>query len=108
MHDRRQQQMRDADELLFSGPEKVGFAKGLFLGRFVADAVLPYPRLRADESQEVEAAVADVRDFMETHHDAAATDRQADVPRTTVDGLARLGVLGMAAPREYGGRGFSQ
>ena len=35
-------------------------------------------------------------------------DREADIPREVIDGLAELGVLGMTAPTEFGGRGFSQ
>jgi alkylation response protein AidB-like acyl-CoA dehydrogenase len=40
--------------------------------------------------------------------DPARIDREADIPREVIDGLARLGVLGMTAPRELGGQGFSQ
>src|SRR5207244_13103319 len=40
--------------------------------------------------------------------DAALIDRIADIPAEMVAGLAELGVLGMTAPKEYGGRGFSQ
>ena len=35
-------------------------------------------------------------------------DREADIPRHVIDGLGRVGVLGMTAPKEFGGRGFSQ
>ena len=52
--------------------------------------------------------MAAVREFADTHIDAAAIDREADIPRSVIDGLADLGVLGMAAPVEWGGRGFSQ
>src|SRR5438105_14382721 len=36
------------------------------------------------------------------------TDRNADIPRHLIDGVARTGVLGRTAAREFGGRGFSQ
>ncbi len=49
-----------------------------------------------------------MRAFADTHIDAAAIDRDADIPRSVIDGLAELGVMGMAAPPELGGRGFSQ
>jgi acyl-CoA dehydrogenase family protein 9 len=104
----REEQIRQAEELLFSGPQEIGFAKGLFLGRFVADAILPYPQVPEAQRAEVEAAVAEVRRFVDERLDPAAIDRQADIPRSTIDELGRLGVLGMAAPREYGGRGFGQ
>jgi acyl-CoA dehydrogenase family protein 9 len=104
----RQRQMRQAEELLFSGPPRSGFVKALFRGEFRGAALFPYPELAPAERAEVEASVAAVRQFAAAHIDAAAIDRQADIPRSVIDGLGRLGVLGMAAPREYGGRGISQ
>jgi len=104
----RQQQMRQAEELLFAGPQKLGFAKGLFLGRFVAPWVMPYPQLPVGQRDQVERTVADVRRFLEREVDPAAIDRQADIPREVIEGLGRLGVLGMTAPVEVGGHGFSQ
>jgi alkylation response protein AidB-like acyl-CoA dehydrogenase len=102
------QQKKQAEELLFSGPQALGFAKGLFFGHFQARLVFPYPELTPQERPEVEKAVAEVRRFCEEHIDAAAIDRDADIPPDVVVGLGRLGVLGMTAPKEYGGRGFSQ
>ena len=49
-----------------------------------------------------------MRRFADEHIDAAAIDRDADIPPAVIDGLGKLGVLGMTAPTEYGGRGFSQ
>ena len=43
-----------------------------------------------------------------TISDAAAIDRDADIHPSVIQGLADLGVLGMAAPKEWGGRAFSQ
>jgi alkylation response protein AidB-like acyl-CoA dehydrogenase len=105
---RREKQVRDAEELLFAGPQKLGVAKGLFLGRFVADWVMPYPSLPPAEEKMVNRSVTEVREFLDKHLDAAAIDRQADIPPDVIKGLARLGVLGMTAPVEIGGRGFSQ
>src|SRR4051794_2215826 len=103
-----EQQKQQAEELLFSGPQKLGFAKSLFFGHFNAPLVFPYPQLPAAEQAVVDAAVAEVRRFAEEHIDAAAIDRNADIPPEVVRGLGDLGVLGMTAPREHGGRGFSQ
>src|SRR5436309_8470044 len=106
--ERREKQVRDAEELLFAGPQKLGVAKGLFLGRFVADWVMPYPKIGPEESDKVERSLTELRHFLDEYLDPAAIDRQADIPREVIDGLARLGVLGMTAPVEVGGRGFSQ
>ena len=104
----RAQQVRATEELLFTGAQQPGLAKGLFLGRFLADRVMPYPVLAAAEHARLEDTLAPLRAFLDTHLDAAAVDRQADIPRAVIDGLAGLGVFGMTAPASVGGGGFSQ
>ena len=104
----RQKEIQQAEELLFAGPQALGFAKGLFQGHFVADWVMPYPRIREAEKAELDHTLAELRKFLNADLDPAEIDRQADIPRTVIDGLGRIGVLGMTAPKEYGGRGFSQ
>lgn len=104
----REKQMQQAEEILGSLPQKSGVAKGLFQGEFVADWVFPYPQLSAAQLRDVEAAVAGLTQFCDAHLDPAVIDRTADIPREVIDGLGRLGVLGMTAPRELGGQGFSQ
>jgi alkylation response protein AidB-like acyl-CoA dehydrogenase len=104
----RQKEMQQAEELLFSGRQELGFAKGLFLGNFVADWVMPYPRLDSAKQMELETALTEVREMLDRELDPNWIDRNADIPRNLIDGLARTGVLGMTAPREVGGRGFSQ
>ena len=42
--------------------------------------------------------LAKLRAFLDEHLDPAAIDRNADIPRPVIDGLARLGVFGMTAP----------
>lgn len=100
----RERQLRQAEEILFSVPQRMGFAKALFRGEFRAETLFPYPV----PCPEADEAVAAVRRFADEHIDAAAIDREADIPREVIKGLADLGVLGMTAPAEYGGRGFSQ
>ena len=102
------QQRKQAEELLFSGPQTLGFAKGLFFGHFNAPLLFPYPTLSREQHEETARAVAEVRRYCDEHIDAAAIDRNAEIPPDVVAGLARLGVLGMTAPKDYGGRGFSQ
>jgi acyl-CoA dehydrogenase family protein 9 len=104
----RARQVRQAEELLFSGPARAGFAKALFRGEYRGDVLFPYPELPAAEQARVDEAVQAVRRFADDHIDAAAIDRQCDIPASVVQGLAKLGVLGMTAPAEFGGRGFSQ
>jgi alkylation response protein AidB-like acyl-CoA dehydrogenase len=104
----REKQIRDAEELLFTGPQKLGIAKGFFLGRFVADWVMPFPTVPPKEQADLNDSLARLRAFLDEHLDPAAIDRQADIPPEVIDGLARLGVFGMTAPQDVGGRGLSQ
>src|ERR1051326_7887232 len=92
-----EKQKQQVEEML-AGPERLGFAKSIFFGRFKGDLLFPYPTLPADKLREAEQAVAKVRDFVEKHIDAAAIDREEEIPRSVIDGLGQLGVLGMTAP----------
>lgn len=103
-----EQQKKEAEELLFSGPQTLGFGKAIFFGHFNASQVFPYPEICPDERATAAQAVAEVRRFVAEKLDAAAIDRNADIPPEVIAGLAQIGVLGMTAPAEYGGRGFSQ
>src|SRR6266403_90819 len=104
----RQKEIQQAEELLFAGPQALGFAKGLFQGHFVADWVMPYPRIPAAQQDELDGVLTELRQFLDEHLDPAEVDRKADIPRSVIDGLGRVGVLGLTAPKEYGGHGFSQ
>lgn len=104
----QQKQLQQAEELLFSGPQKAGFAKELFFGRFLAGAMLPYPQLSPAEHELGTQAVAEVRAFAEQHIDPAKIDQECDISADVIHGLGRLGVLGMAVSPQHGGRGFSQ
>ena len=103
-----EQQKQAAEELLFSGPQTLGFAKGLFFGHFNAALLNPYPQVAIDEQSHVNEKVDEVRRYCEEHIDPVAIDRNAEIPADVVAGLGRLGVLGATAPREVGGLGLSQ
>src|SRR5438552_8937145 len=104
----RRKEMQQAEELLFTGPQALGFVKGLFQGHFVSDWVMPYPRIGAAEQPEIDKALGELRKFLDEHLDAPEIDRHADIPRDVTDGLGRVGVLGATAPEEVGGNGFTQ
>ena len=101
----RARQMAQAEELLFSEPPRESFAKALFRGEFHAAGLFPYPTLSPAEKAETDEAVAKVRAFVDVRVDPAAIDRDADIPSAIIEGLANLGVLGMTAPKEFGGAG---
>src|SRR5205814_9396771 len=104
----RQKEIQQAEELLFTGPQALGFVKGLFQGHFVSDWVMPYPRIPAAQQTELNRTLKELREFLDAKLDAVAIDRNADIPRELIDGLGRVGVLGMTEPAEYGGGGFME
>ncbi len=106
--EREQEQIRQAEELLFSGPQLRSAAKELFWGRFPADLFRSYPRISIADQPRVDASLAELKTFCDEHLHPDTIDRQADIPREVINGLGRLGVLGMTAPESIGGRGFSQ
>ena len=89
----RQKEIQQAEELLFAGPQALGFAKGLFAGHFVSDWVMPYPHIPAAQQAELDDALTELRKFLDEHLDPAEIDRQADIPRDVIDGLGRVGVV---------------
>ncbi len=106
--DQQQKEIREAEQWLFTGEQRLGLAKGLFFGRFIADWVMPYPKMPEEQQARLDAVLPELRTFLDEVLDPVAIDRQADIPREVIDGLGRLGVLGMTAPGEFGGRDFSQ
>lgn len=103
-----EQQKKQAEELLFSGPETLGLVKGLFFGHFNAKHVFPYPQLAPAVQASVDQTVSKIRRFCEEKIDPVKIDRDKDIPREVIDGLGELGVLGMSVPTELGGPGFTQ
>ncbi len=103
-----EQQKQTAEELLFSGPQAMGFAKGLFFGHYNAALLNPYPQIPLNEQSRINAKVDEVRRYCDEHIDPVAIDRNAAIPADVVAGLGRLGVLGATAPVEVGGLGLSQ
>ncbi len=104
----RQAQVKEAEELLGQMKEQRGFAKGLYFGQFISEWLFPYPAIVKGKRPAVDAKVEEVRQFCATSLDADQIDRKADIPRSVIDGLAQIGVLGLTAPHEIGGNDFTQ
>ncbi len=77
----RQKEIQQAEELLFAGPQALGFAKGLFQGHFVADWVMPYPRIPAAQQPELDGTLTELRQFLDEHLDPVEIDRKQNSGR---------------------------
>jgi alkylation response protein AidB-like acyl-CoA dehydrogenase len=105
---RDQEEMEKAKDLLEAAPSaEMGFAKSLFFGRLKLDSVMPYPNQDEDEARRTDELIEKVDAFMKAEVDPDQIDREERIPHWVIDGLAKLGVLGMTVPREYGGGGFT-
>lgn len=101
-------QMAQVEELLFSGPEKEGFAKELFFGRFREESILPYPELPESRTRLGDEEVQKVKKFCEDNIDPDKIDRDAIIPDSVIKGLGDIGVLGFTISKDLGGNGLSQ
>lgn len=104
----REKQIKQAEELLFTGPQEMGFAKSLFYGHFAADWVMPYPAIVRGKKPEVDAKVDEVAAYCRDKLDPEEIDRKAEIPQSLIDDLGRIGVLGLTAPKAFGGHDFTQ
>ena len=105
---RDQEEFDKAKDLLEAAPSaEMGFVKSLFFGRLKLDSVTPYPRQDPDEARRTDELIAKVDAFLKSDVDAEKIDLEERIPQSVIDGLGRLGVLGMTVPKEYGGGGFT-
>ncbi len=104
----REKQIKQAEEILSSFREQMGIAKGLYWGKLVSDWIFPYPQFTPQQKSDVDSAVRELTQFCDSSLDPTDIDRKADIPQSVISGLAHLGILGMTAPKEIGGRGFTQ
>lgn len=84
------------------------FVRELFDGRLRLDLIHPFPEVPEDELARAEPWLAELDRFLSAHVDAEEIDRTYKIPQHVIDGLARLGCMGIKIPQEYGGLGFSQ
>src|SRR5215212_3649986 len=105
---RDQEEMEKAKDLLEAAPgAELSFVKSLFFGRLKLDAVMPYPKQDPDEARATDELIEKVEAFLKSEVDADQIDVEERIPPHVIQGLAKLGVLGLTVPKEYGGLGFS-
>ena len=102
-----QEQFEKAKDLIESEPKELGFVKSMFFGRLQGDQVLPYPVQDAEEARRADELIARLDSFLKAEVDPDRIDAEERIPQRVIDGLGKLGVLGMTVPAEFGGGGFS-
>src|SRR4051812_25245692 len=103
---------RDAREVAEAARETEwtlpSFGKELFLGNFRLDLIHPQPKLDPAAVENGEAFIARLRTFLEADVDPLEIEREAKIPDHVVDGLKKIGALGIKVSAEYSGLGLSQ
>ena len=84
------------------------FARGLYNGELDLSLVHPLPQPDPEVEARAKPFLAKLEEFTRTHIDGDAIDRDRWVPQEVLDGLAKIGALGIKIPIEYGGLGLSQ
>jgi alkylation response protein AidB-like acyl-CoA dehydrogenase len=84
------------------------FGKQLFLGHLDLGLIHPQPQPEPADVEKGEAFLVTFRAFLAEHVDGARIERENRVPAEVLEGLKRIGALGMKIPEEYGGLGLSQ
>jgi alkylation response protein AidB-like acyl-CoA dehydrogenase len=84
------------------------FGKQLFMGDFRLDLIHPQPRLDPQVIEKGEVFLEALRTVLTEQADPLEIEREAKIPDRVIDGLKRIGALGMKVPPEYGGLGLSQ
>src|SRR3954468_25108564 len=103
---------REARQVAEAAREQEGrlpsFGKELFLGNFRLDLIHPQPRLDAAAAEKGERFLATLREFLETDVDPLRIERESKIPDEIIEGLKRIGAMGMKVAEDYDGLGLSQ
>ena len=84
------------------------FVGQLFLGKLPWDIIYPYPAQPDDERAKGEVFLDQLEAFLKDKVDADQIHREGEIPDEVLEGLARIGAMGIKIPTEYGGLGLSQ
>jgi acyl-CoA dehydrogenase family member 9 len=88
-------------------PEPTSFSKSLYFGHIPESLVIPYPRLRAEEKENLKLILDTFRKFADNEIDSKKIDEDAKLPPKVLQGLKDMGLFGIAIPEAYGGLGLS-
>lgn len=104
----QQQQMKMAEELIFSGKPSVSFAKLFFAGIFDAERVLPFPEPIPRVQTRSDEFLARLKRTLDEHLDPVEIDRNSRIPQSAIKAMGEVGLMGAAIPAAYGGQGMTQ
>lgn len=75
----------------------------LFYGEINEEAVFPFPRFSEEQVEMAKEMTEAVSRYAKDSIDSAKFDEEAQIPKEVIQGLAELGLCGLAVSEEYGG-----
>lgn len=103
-----QDQIKMAEELLFSEKKKLSAVKLLYQGIFDTPAYFPFPEPPSHERKKTEEYIGNLKGHLDRHLDPVRIDKEAKIPEETIRHLAEVGLFGISVPQEHGGLGMDQ
>ncbi len=94
----------DAREREYVNPS---FGRKLFLGEFDPSMVYPFPVQSEEDKKIGDEYLAKMEAFLKENVDPEEIDRTHEIPKSVIEGLAKLKAFAIKIPKEYGGLGFS-
>jgi len=98
--------LAEAEEWLGAEPSKMGPVKNLFWGKVKEDFYFPYPQQDPRELAECDQLLARLDDYLKNEHPSVEIDQNQEIPKSVINRLFELGVMGMTIPKEFGGLGL--
>jgi acyl-CoA dehydrogenase family protein 9 len=83
--------------------ELPSIGKALFYGEIQEDMVFPFPNFTNDQKALVNEMIDAINKFAEGHVKSEKFDQEGKIPDDVVNGLAGLGLCGLAVEEQYGG-----
>lgn len=80
--------------------------KGMFYGEVHEDEVFPFPHFNENQIEMAKAMVDAIDKFAKDNIDSPKFDKDSKIPQEVLDGLAALGLCGLAVGEEHGGLGL--
>jgi alkylation response protein AidB-like acyl-CoA dehydrogenase len=84
------------------------FVADLFMGKVNLASLNPFPEQGAEDKKIGDEYLNRLEKFMSENLDPDQVDRESEIPKNVMKGLADLGAFGLKIPKEYGGLGLSQ
>lgn len=80
--------------------------KGMFYGEVHEEEVFPFPHFNENQIEMAKAMVDAIDKFAKDNIDSPKFDKDSKIPQDVLDGLAALGLCGLAVGEEHGGLGL--